>query len=90
MLAAELRTERAKSEALATTVAEKEALMIEWMHSNESFKRLVQKYGKKLSIAEDQQQTDYRHEVLDTSKENPKYAGTGLVGRVKAKLAATK
>lgn len=85
---ATLDQERAENERLAAAIAEKEALIVEWMHSNESFKRLAQKYGKKLSIGEDQQQTDYRHEVLDSSEENPKFSETGLVGRVKAKLGA--
>lgn len=85
---ASLEHERAEKERLAAAVVEKEALILEWMHSNESFKRLAQKYGKKLSVSDEQQQTDYRHQVIYSSEENPKYSETGLVGRVKTNLAA--
>lgn len=75
-------------QALATALAEKDALILEWMHSNEAFKRLAKSYGKKLGVSDEQQVTDYREEVVDVSEENPKFAKSDLTVRVKKNLAA--
>ncbi len=72
---------------MAQSLSEKDALILEWMHSNEAFKRLAQQYGKKLDVTDEQQTDDYRHTVVDVSEENPKFAKTELVDRVKRNLA---
>jgi hypothetical protein len=72
---------------LLQIIKEKDALILEWMHSNEAFKRLARQYGKKLDVTDEQQTDDYRHTVVDVSEENPKFAKTELVDRVKRNLA---
>jgi hypothetical protein len=39
-------------------LAQKDDLLKEWMHSNEAFKRLARKYGKKLGVSDEQRQMD--------------------------------
>jgi len=71
---------------LLQIIKEKDALILEWMHSNEAFKQLARQYGKKLDITDEQQTDDYRNIVVDVSEENPKFAATELVDRVKKNL----
>ncbi|MFZ4478499.1 MAG: hypothetical protein ACOYNZ_01255 [Rhodoferax sp.] len=70
-------------------IAEKDAMILEWMHSTEAFKRLSLQYGKKLGVTAEQQMTDYREDVLDIAEENPKFSKTGLTTRVKKNLGKT-
>lgn len=72
---------------LRKELAAKEVLMLEWMHSNEAFRQLARNYGKKLGISDEQQTADYRHTVLDVAEEDPKFAQSGLIPKVKANLS---
>lgn len=54
----------------------KEALLKEWMHSNEAFKRLARKYGKKLGVSDEQRQNDLDDEVIAVAEEKPEFANT--------------
>lgn len=64
-------------------LAEAQALINEWMHSNEACKRLAQKYSKKLGIAPEELSQDFKDEVINLSEENPVFAKTRLVTRAK-------
>lgn len=70
-------------------LVEKERLIIEWMHSNEAFKRLATKYGRRLDIGEEQQASDRADAVLDVAEEDPKFAHTKLAAKAKAKLGVS-
>ena len=68
---------------LEKALAEKESLLTEWMHSNEAFKRLARRYGKKLGVTDEQRVADFTEEILDSSEENPKFANTRLANKTK-------
>ena len=69
---------------------EKDALILEWMHSNEAFKKLARQYGKKLGVTDDQRQQDFDQAVVDVSVENPKYGKTEIVELKKKRLGIQK
>lgn len=64
-------------------LAMKEELLKEWMHSNEAFKRLARKYGKKLGLSDEQRQVDYDDQILEIAEEKPELANTDLMKGVK-------
>jgi hypothetical protein len=71
-------------------IKEKDALILEWMHSNEAFKKLARQYGKKLGVTDEQRQQDFDQAVVDVSVENPKYAKTEIVELKKKRLGIQK
>ena len=81
-LAAEVAMREAEA---AKALAEKDALVLEWMHSNEAFKRLARQYGKKLGVTDEKRTEDYREEVLNVAEENPKFENTELNAELKRK-----
>jgi len=54
-------------------IAEKDALILEWMHSNEAFKRLATQYGNKLGVTDEQRTEAYQKNILDAADEDPKF-----------------
>lgn len=70
---------------LQTALDQKDALLKEWMHSNEAFKRLARKYGKKLGLSDEQRTQDFREEVLAVVEEDPNL-DSNLTGKVKEAL----
>lgn len=81
-----INQERADKEKLAAEIAEKDALIIEWMHSNESFKRLARQYGKKLGVTDEQRQTDFDHQILNVAEEDPTFDQTKKTAGAKKRL----
>jgi hypothetical protein len=73
-----------------SALKEKDALILEWMHSNEAFKKLARQYGKRLEISDEQRQQDFDQAVVDVSVENPKYAKTEIVELKKKRLGIPK
>lgn len=65
--------------------AEKDALIFEWMQTNEAFKLLARKYGKQLGMTDEQRQADFDKQILDMAAENPDYEKTRVTERVRAK-----
>lgn len=65
-------------------LAMKEELLKEWMHSNEAFKRLARKYGKKLGVSDEQRQNDFEDCLLEAAEEKPEFAETKATKAVKA------
>lgn len=65
-----------KNRQLTEALSQKEELMKEWMHSNEAFKRLARKYGKKLGVSDEQRQNDLDDCVLEVAEEKPEFANT--------------
>ena len=57
-------------------IEEKDAMILEWMHSNEAFKRLAKQYGKKLGVSDEQRQIDLYEHAVDAAAEDPKFNGT--------------
>lgn len=75
--------EKQAKEAALAALAMKEALLKEWMHSNEAFKRLARKYGKKLGVSDEQRVNDYDDVVLEIAEEKPEFADTKTLKEVK-------
>lgn len=67
-------------------LAQRDALILEWMHSNEAFKRLARQYGKKIGVTDEQRQQDFDQQVLDVAEEDPKFAETKKTQGAKARL----
>jgi len=65
-------------ETMRKALEERDAIITEWMHSNEAFKRLARQYGKKLGVTDDVRKTDFANAVVDIAEEDPAYAGTEL------------
>lgn len=57
-------------------LAMKEELLKEWMHSQEAFKRLAKKYGKKLGVSTEQMENDRDDCLLEVADERPEFANT--------------
>lgn len=71
---------------MAQSLSEKDALILEWMHSNEAFKRLARQYGKKLDVSDEQRQTDFDNNILDIAEEDPSLAHTKKVAGARTRL----
>jgi hypothetical protein len=71
---------------LLQIIKEKDALILEWMHSNEAFKRLARQYGKKLDVSDEQRQTDFDNNILDIAEEDPSLAHTKKVAGARTRL----
>lgn len=78
-----LEREKDESRKVRAALQEKEALLKEWMHSNEAFKRLARKYGKKLGLSDEQRVNDYDDVVLEVAEEKPEFADTNTLKEVK-------
>lgn len=78
-----LETRDSEIARLNAELAKKEELILEWMHSNESFKRLAKKYSKTLNKTDEQRIDDTFEEILNVSEENPQFAQTRLLAKAK-------
>ena len=66
-----------------------DALILEWMHSNEAFKRLALKYGKQVGRSEEEQAAERVELIIDISEEDPKFSNTKLTAKARAKMGST-
>lgn len=69
---------------LKQQLEERDAILAEWMHSTEAFRRLARQYGKKIGIADEQRAKDYNAHALDIAEEDPKFANTNLAKKANA------
>lgn len=71
---------------MAQSMSEKDALILEWMHSNEAFKRLARQYGKQLDISDETRKADFANAVVDVAEEEPKFTNTELADSKRKQL----
>lgn len=64
-------------------VALRDSIILEWMHTNEGFKRLAREYGKRLGVTDEQRQADFDNHLLDIAEEDPDFAKTEKTADVK-------
>lgn len=57
---------------LTASVQVKEEMIIDWMRSNDSFKRLAKKYARKAGVSEEQMSKDFEEEQKNSADEIPK------------------
>jgi len=67
-------------------IAERDAIILEWVQSNEAFKRLAREYGKKVGVTDEQRQVDFDNHLLDVAEEDPDFEKTDLTGHAKRRL----
>jgi hypothetical protein len=70
-------------------IAERDSIIKDWMHSNETFKVLARKYGRKLGMTDDERLGDYREEIFNQAEQNPEFQDTDLGKEVKRKMGLT-
>jgi hypothetical protein len=71
-------------------LAEKDALILEWMHTNEAFKKLARQYGKDLGKTDDQRQQDFDSTIVSVAVGDATYANTEKLARAKERIAKRK
>lgn len=81
-----LRVERTKVHQMELELQEKSKLLVEWMHSNDVFKRLARDYGKKLEMSLEQRQEDFDRTILVIAAEESAFADTKLTKSALASL----
>lgn len=79
----ELEKEKELRRSAVAALRDKEAILKEWMHSNEAFKRLARKYGKKLGVSDEQRYNDIDEEVIAVAEEKPEFSNTNLLKEAK-------
>jgi hypothetical protein len=72
-----------KVESLMLAIAERDKVTKEWMLTTEAFKRLAREYGKSLNLTAEQRQQNLDQRILDIALEDPTYASTNAVIKVK-------
>ena len=70
------------NEYLREQLKEKDALILEWMHSNDAFKQLARQYGMKLGVTDEQRREDFQDKVLDLADDDPSYKTSRLTDKV--------
>lgn len=75
-----------KVQTLEVEIAHRDMMILDWMHSNEVFKRLQKNYGKKLGLSDEQRQFDFNQAALDIAEENPKFAKSHFGKVIKARV----
>ena len=68
-------------------LAEAQAMIIDWMHSNEAFKILARKYGKNLTLSDEQRNKDFEETMINLAKEDPMFRESGPLQRILARSA---
>ena len=67
-------------------LASKDAMILEWMHSSEAFKRLARQYGKLIGVSDEQRTRDLRKRIVDIGEDDPTFSKTELGQRAKSHL----
>lgn len=76
----------AENKILQEAVAERDAIILEWMQSNEAFKRLALQYGKNLGLDKEHIQNELDENFLDIAEEDPDFANTKKTQGAKQRL----
>ena len=88
-LKGELSNSRIVNQQYRDELVQRDTLITEWMHSNEAFKVLAVKYGKKIGLSAEQRQEDFDNAVLDVAEEEPRYKDTKLGAAKRVQLSKT-
>jgi hypothetical protein len=85
-----LAKEREANEELTKQLAEKEALLTEWMLSTESFKTMARIFGKELNLTDDQRQATYLDSIIEVVESKPEFKNTKLYNKALVAKAENK
>ena len=72
-----------ENQKLHTRLAERNALILEWMNSNEIFERLTVKFGRRLNVTKDEFSEQFRETTLDIAEEDPKFKDTKITNKAR-------
>lgn len=67
-------------------IAERDAIILDWIQLNEGYKRLAREYGKKLGVTDEQRQNDFDNHLLDIAEEDKNYENTEPTKGAKKRL----
>lgn len=81
----QLEKEKDRNVEAQLAIQEKDALILEWVHSNDAFKKLVRHYGHKLGVSDAERQRDYDDNIIRLAEEDPKFTATELLAKAKAR-----
>lgn len=81
--------EAKRADELALALAERDAIILEWMQSNEAFRRLAREYGKELGVTDEQRTKDFDEHLLDVAEEDPDFKNTKATAKAKKRLGLT-
>lgn len=81
-----LKTAQEENQQWKEAIAERDAIILEWMQSNEAFKRLARQYGKQVGATDEQRQIDLDNHLLDVAEEDPDFANTKRTQGAKQRL----
>lgn len=70
-------------EAQNAALADKNTVILDWMHGSEAFKRLAKKYASDLALARRTYDTDLDKIILEIIEESPQFADTKMAKSVK-------
>ena len=59
-------------------IAEKDALILEWMHTNAAFKQLTKDYAARLGISEEERVADVNQARIDVVERTPEFKHTEI------------
>lgn len=78
MLSAQTKARETEKELEETKkqLEQAQLIILDWMHTNEAFRRVARVYGKRLNILDEQRQMDLDEQILDLAKEDPKFKGS--------------
>lgn len=82
----ELKKLKQESQQWRDAIAERDAIILEWVLSNEAYRRLAREYGKKLEITEEQIIIDVSEHVLDVAEEDQDFVKTKRYEKAKKRL----
>lgn len=68
-------------------LAARDARVVEWMHSNETFRRLARLFGDRLGVPIEDRALEFRRIAVDLMEEDAKFAKTKFGSEIKKKLA---
>ena len=72
-----------ENQKLHTRLAERDALILEWINSNEIFERLTLRFGKKLNVTKDEICELILETTLDIAEEDPKFKDTKITNKAR-------
>ena len=70
-------------------VAAKNALILEWMHSNDGYRKIAREYGERLGLTTEDVRRDLAEAIVSLSETDPDYTHTRLGAAKRQQLGLT-
>jgi hypothetical protein len=86
LLNEKLEAKNRELDSCAVAIRERDLLLVDWMHSNDAFKRLARQYGKKVGVSDEDRLRDFQQQVINSEEEDPRFKGSNFGATVKARV----